>query len=237
MNTLKLSLVAFACASVFATSYAEDQNCQNQISMQLQEEGWVTSKTALVTVNIQAATSKDSSSKLIAQVTNKLKSIVTDSTPWRLVDLSTEKNPAGLLAISAKMSSRLNNDQVAQLQGAIDTLNKAGEQYKIENIDYQPELAEIAAENTRLRSLIYSDVLEQQKAINTAFTGSGYQLQTLSFDEVYAAPSRPMLAYTANMDSARRTSSPAAAPFSQQLTLNARVTFSSPNLSCEKIDK
>ncbi len=237
MNKFKLSLIAFACASVFTVSYADDQNCQNQISMQLQEEGWVTSKTALVIVNIQAATSKDSSSKLIAQVTNKLKSIVTDSTPWRLIDLATEKNSAGLLAISAKMSARLNNDQVAQLQSAIDTLNKAGEQYKIENIDYQPQLSEIAAENTRLRSLIYGDVLEQQKAINSAFTGVSYQLQTLNFDEIYAVPSsRPMAMYAVT-EASRQANSSTAAPFSQQLTLNARVTFSSPNLTCEKADK
>ncbi len=239
MNTLKLSLIAVViCTSIFTTATACNQNglnCQNQISMQLQEEGWVNSKTALVTVSIQAATNKDNSSKLIAQITNKLKSIVTDSTAWKLVDLSTEKNGAGLLAISAKMSARLNNDQIAQLQNAIDTLNKAGEQYKVESINYQPEFSEIAEENTRLRGLIYRDALEQQKAINAAFSGANYQLQTLNFDEVYAsvASDRPTIMYAAN---ARQAGSSSATPFSQQLIINARVTFSSFNPICKKTD-
>lgn len=231
MKVLKLSLILLTCVPVFAIANTNDQNCQNQISMQLQEEGWVASKTAQVTVSIQAATSKDNSAKVIETITAKLKSIVKNADTWRLVDLSTEKNSAGLLAISAKMSSRLNNDQLAQLQQAIDTLNKAGEQYKIENIDYQPQLSEIAAENTRLRALVYRDVLEQQKAINAAFVGANYQLQTLSFDSAYTAASRPVLMYAGN---AARQAGPSATPFSQQLILSANVTFSSPNVACEK---
>lgn len=237
MNACKLSLIGVACAFVFTTtSYAIDQSCQNQISMQLQQEGWVTSKTAAVTVEIQAATSKDDSAKLIAQITDKLKSIVKNSAPWRLVDLSTTKNSAGLLAIAAKMSARLDNDQIAQLQSAIDTLNKAGEQYKIEGIDYQPQLAEIADENTRLRVLLYKDMLEQQRIINSAFTSAAYQLQTVNFESPYvAAVSRPMMMYAAkSVNADRQAPQVNATPFSQQLILTANVTFSALNTTCEK---
>lgn len=235
MNRFKWSLFGIVCVSVVTSSYAVDHHCQNQISMQLQQEGWVTSKTASVTVGIQAATSKDDSAKLMVQITDKLKSIVKNSAPWRLVDLSTTKNSAGLLAIAAKMSSRLNNDQIAQLQSAIDTLNKAGEQYKIEGIDYQPQLTEIADENTRLRVLLYKDVLAQEGMINAAFTGAHYQLQTINFESPYVATIRPMMMVAGNgMGAERQAASASATPFSQQLILTANVTFSSPNTTCEK---
>ncbi|MCD8499681.1 MAG: hypothetical protein LRY43_00745 [Gammaproteobacteria bacterium] len=79
----------------------------------------------------------------------------------------------------------MTHPELAQLQGSIESLNKAGEQYKIAEIDYQPTLAEISAENTKLRQQIYHAVLEQQEKINThVYTGkisasiikSGYSL-------------------------------------------------------------
>lgn len=230
MNRFKLSLLGMLCASAFATSYADHQNCQDQISMQLQEEGWVSSSTAQVTVNIQAVTNKDNSSTVVASITKRLKSVVKEAVTWRLVDLSIEKNSAGLFAISAKMSARLNNDQLAQLQNTIDSLNKAGEQYNVDGIDYQPTLAEITDENTRLRVLLYKDVLEQERIINSAFSDTKYQMQTLSFDSPYVAVSKPMMMYAANV---RQAPAANATPFSQQLTLTASVTFSSPNIACK----
>ncbi|MES2204303.1 MAG: hypothetical protein V4496_03695 [Pseudomonadota bacterium] len=235
MKPFKLSLLGIICASVFVTSYADHQSCQNQISMQLQEEGWVSSTTAQVTVSIQAATNKDNSSEVVASITKKLKSVVNEKDPvaWRLVDLSTEKNSAGLFAISAKMSARLNNAQLTQLQNMIQSLNKAGEQYKVDSIDYQPTLAEIADENTRLRVLLYKDVLGQEQIINSAFADKKYQLQTLSFDSPYTATPRPMVMFAGNA-ATRQASASTSTPFSQQLILTANVTFSSPNVACEK---
>lgn len=238
MKSLKLSLILLVTsAAVFTTVYADKpNNCLDQISMQLQEEGWVTSVTSQVTVSIQAATSKDSSAVLLGSITNKLKGIVKDSAQWRLVNLSTEKNSAGLLAVSASMTARLTNDQLAQLQNSIETLNKAGEQYKIEDIDYQPQLSEVSAEYSRLRALLYKDVLEQQKIINHAFVDANYQLQTLTFvTDASASPVRPVM--FAAMGSNARQASPSAAPFSQQMILSANVTFSTHNSACEKVAK
>lgn len=238
MNTIKLSLLGIICASVFVTAYADDQNCQNQISMQLQEEGWVSSSTAQVTVSIQAATNKDNSSAVVASITKKLKGLVKEAVSWRLVDLSTEKNSAGLFAISAKMTARLNNGQLTELQNAIESLNKAGEQYKVVGIDYQPTLAEMADENTRLRVLLYKDLLEQERYINSAFPNTKYQLQILKFDAPYVAAARPVMMYAANGLGAERsapTTNPT--PFSQQLILTADVTFSSQNEACVKSTK
>lgn len=238
MKLLKLSLVLLVTsAAVFTTAYADKpNNCLDQISMQLQEEGWVTSATSQVTVNIQAATSKDNSAILLASITNKLKGVVKGSVEWRLVNLSTEKNSAGLLAISVAMTARLTSDQLAQLQNSIETLNKAGEQYKIDDIDYQPQLSEISAESSRLRALLYKDVLEQQKIINNAFGGVNYQLQTLNFvSDANSSPVRPMM--LATMGSNARQASPSAAPFSQQMILSANVTFSTHNFACEKVAK
>ena len=231
MNINKLSLLGIVCASVFATAYADHQNCQDQISMQLQEEGWVSSSTAQVTVSIQAATNKDNSSAVVASITKKLKSVVKEAISWRLVDLSTEKNSAGLFAISAKMSARLNNAQLTELQNAIESLNKAGEQYKVEGIDYQPTLAEIADENTRLRVLLYKDILGQEQIINSAFSDKKYHMQTLTFDSPYVAAPRPVMMYAAA--NARQAPAASSTPFSQQLILTANVTFSSPNVACK----
>lgn len=239
MQVSKISTLLLMSLLVLTTGYAEDQrdNCLDQISMQLQEEGWVTSATAQVTVNIQAATNKNSSAVLLENMTNKLKSIVRNSAPWRLVNLSTEKNSAGLLAISAVMTARLDNDQLAQLQSSIETLNKAGEQYKIADIDYQPQLSEISAENSRLRALLYKDVLEQQKIINNAFVGVNYQLQTLNFFADATAQSQPKPVMFASVGSNARQASSSATPFSQQMVLSANVTFSTPNLACNKSNK
>lgn len=236
MNALKILLISIACAPIFAVAYADDRNCQNQISMQLQEEGWVSSKTAQVTVSIQVATSKNDVSSLVATITNKLKSLVKESISWRLVNLSTQKNSAGLFAVSAQMMARLDNDQLAQLQNRIDSLNKAGEQYKIESVDYQPTLAEIAAENTRLRTLIYKDVLEQQKIINASLPDTNYQLQSLHFESPYVANPKPMLMY-ASVNMAKQATATNTVPFSQQLIVSANVSFSSPNSSCETQNK
>ncbi len=236
MNRLKIFLLSVMCACLYVTTYADEKNCQAQISLQLQEEGWVTSKAAQVTVGIQVATSKNDISSLMDNITDKLKKLVKPSAVWRLVDLSTQKNSAGLFAVSAQMTARLDNDQLAQLQSQIESLNKAGEQYKIDNIDYQPTLSEIAAENTRLRGLIYQDILEQEKLINTAFSGSAYQLYSLSFDSPYVATPKAMMMYTATSGT-RQTTTNDAMPFSQQIIVTANIIFSTPNFLCDRVKK
>lgn len=236
MNHLNLACLGLVCASFFVTSYADSPLCQNQISMQLQEEGWVSSDTAQVTVSVQVATNQDNTSVVMSEVTNKLKKSIKLPVEWRLVDLSTEKSSAGLFAISAKMSARLNSANLASLRNALDALSKAGEQYKIESIDYQPTLTEVSKENTRLRELLYKDVLEQQQLINTAFADKRYQLFALNFDSSYVNSSRPTMMYATNgLGASRQVHVSASTPFSQQVILTANVTFSSPNANCEQV--
>lgn len=212
--------------------YADNSvSCQNQISMQLQEEGWVSSHSAEVTVSIQAASSKNNVSAQIEGITNRLSHLITPSASWRLVNLSTQKNNAGLFTISAQMSTRLDNDQLSQLQANIDSLNKAGEQYKIDGVDYQPTLAEFALEHTRLRGLIYKDILEQQKNINDVFSNESYSLQSLTFDPPYTNSPKPMLMF-ASVGNTRQAAASENLPFSQEVMITANIVFASSH--CEK---
>lgn len=234
----------FFLASIIGTSvhttYADDAValCQDQITLQLQEEGWVTSKTALVTVGIQAATAKKDSSQLIQQITEKLKHVISDTSAWKIVALSTEKNSAGLISVAATMSARLTHDQLTQLQGAIDQLNTAGEQFTVQNIDYQPQAAEIAEEKTHLRQSIYRDALEQQTVMNNIFSGATYRVQTLSFNEPYMGMHTPQVVMLGAVGGARSaTESEQATTYSQQVTLTANVTFSNLDATCLKAQK
>ncbi|MCD8499680.1 MAG: hypothetical protein LRY43_00740 [Gammaproteobacteria bacterium] len=76
MKNINILLSALVSCSVFTAVYADDHGCQRQISMQIQEEGWVSSQTAQVSVAIQAASNKEDVSALMDTMTNKLKHLV-----------------------------------------------------------------------------------------------------------------------------------------------------------------
>lgn len=236
MKNINILFAALVSCSIFSTIYADDHSCQRQISMQIQEEGWVSSQTAQVSVAIQAASNKEDVSALMDAMTNKLKHLIKQPVSWRLVDLSTQKNDAGLFAVSARMTARLTHQELAQLQASIESLNKAGEQYKIADVDYQPTLAEISAENTKLREQIYHAVLEQQEKINLSFQQEKYQLQSLNLDTPYVVGGRPNTMMYATANGGRQAQEENAMPFSQHLVLTANVTFSSLNPECKKLD-
>ena len=105
-------------------------------------------------------------------------------------------------------------------------------QLNVVSIDFSPTLAEIEEANSKLRSQIYKDAVEQLAELNSAISGRNYRISMINFsgNDMDDMP-RPMLAMNRgrmNKAMAMETADTAPLPSmerSEKLTVTARVVF------------
>ena len=218
-NMLCALLLASSCA------YATD-TCLNQVSMNLSAEAWVATQTAQVTVAVNAALTQDQSSNLSAALLEKLSS-VSGVSDWRLVSLTRQENDAGLIAVNAQAVARLSNSQISTMQTKLQKLNKPGEKYGIQEINYTPSLQEVNTTETVLRSSLYDQVRQSLSALNKDFPDAHYQVYRVSFNGGRERTAMPLAAYVrgAGADEPK-------VDVGNKMTMSANVIYAAPISGC-----
>lgn len=205
--------------SVFALSFPDHVESPglNVISYQQQVEKWVTTSSAKVTLSVNVTSSEKKFDVVQQRIMKKLEAL-SEGKQWNIYQFTLTKDPAGLESLNWQLSIRLPLTIVNNLKQKIDALSEPGEQYKIQNIDFQPSLAEKQKMTEELRQQIYNQVKLEIKRLNSLFSQGQFFVHTINF--IYPAELRVVpVQFAAGMDNA---SAPAAVTGSN-LTLVAEV--------------
>ncbi len=210
-----------------------DSSCIRQVSMRFTAEHWVHSQTSLVNIGINASVPTQQVDNITEAVKTKLAHL-SKTKGWHLVNLTRHESDSGLITITGTAVARLNNNMLSGLQEGLKTLNKPGEKYQIDHIDYQPDLNTINQAKSELRKALYQQVISGQQELNGALsqTNPGYVIYNINFnDERLPEP----IAYMANTTRAKQSNQPQNnnTSLSEKMQMSAHVTYAAPLENCK----
>lgn len=230
---MKYSLLAMACSMLItATCYADNNGpiiptgqypALNIVHYQTSVEQWVTTKTALVTVGVDASLNQSGMDNLQQQVNDSLKALA-DNVTWQMTDYERSQDSSGLESIHIEEQARLTSDQLTNLRTQTDKLSKPGIKYSIIDLQFTPSLADIQAAQDNLRSQLYSKVKQELELVDKTYDQEFYvhDLEFYPGDMPVPSPN-----YGTNKMVAMAAAPQPQATMSQRLVMSVDVTLAS----------
>ncbi len=224
-------LFVAALFSVALPVRAEEPKPDDQVVFNLSAENWVVTKTARVSLNVEAAVTAGTSGTMRESMVKAVNAVV--KADWRLVSFNRSQDQTGMERWSAQFDARINENELNGLNESAKKNSKAGMQITVANIDFSPTLEETQAALAQVRAQIYKQANDQLTALNGALPGRGYRIAMIDFSgdspvpmAVYNRSPRAMMAMAkggVGMDMAE--SAPSSMERAQKLIVTARVVF------------
>jgi hypothetical protein len=224
-------LLALSFGASVPALAADEVKKEDQVILDLAAENWVTTQTARVVVTVEAAVSNATAGTARADMTKAVESVT--KADWRLTNFNRTQDQTGMERWSAQFEARVNEPQLSGLNDNAKKASKAGMQLSVAAIDFSPTLAEMQTAYGQLRTQIYKDANDQLAALNAAFPGRSYRIETINFTGSNENPGpvpMPMVmrGYGGMKASVMaENAAPALPPMerSEKLTLAARLIF------------
>jgi hypothetical protein len=167
----------------------------NQISLQFSAEQWVTTKTALVTVSVNASVNDSGLEKVQNDVLSKLNQI-SNKAEWHIVSFDRSQDQSGLERIQISAQIRLASADLVGLRDKSKAISKPGETFTIDNVEFSPSAEELRTANIALRNDIYQQIKNEIADLNKLYPEDKYYLHNVNFlGEIVP---QPMAAYKVN---------------------------------------
>lgn len=179
MNKLFLLLIG-VLLSLPAWSKVDLEPLLNKVTLQLQAEQWVTTKTALVDVGINAAVTDQGIEKIQANVLQKLNQL-SDKGEWHILSFNRQLDKTGLESVQITAQARLPQAELGNLRGKAKSISKPGEAYNIDNVQFTPSEDELREANVALRNTIYQQAKAEIDTLNKVYTDQKYYLHQINF--------------------------------------------------------
>jgi hypothetical protein len=204
----------------------------DRVVFDLAAEDWVTTKTARVTVNVEAAVSGANAGSARADMMKAVNGLAAGD--WRLIGFNRSQDQTGLERWSASFEARLPEASLGGLNDSAKKLSKAGMQVSVGEIDFSPTLDETEVVRAALRAQLYKKAADQLAALNGVLSGRGYRVASIDFSGgPVAMPMPGMMAGSGGgrampMVAMAAPSAPPESPEaerSEKVTLTARVVF------------
>lgn len=221
MRLFPLSALALSVFLWTAPVFADAPKPDDTVTFDLYAEGWVTTKTADVTLAVEAAVTG-------AQTESALRTAMADAAAhiakadWRMTGFNRTQDPSGLEHWSAVFEARLPEADLAGLRDKAKKMSKPGLQIEVASIAFTPTLDETETTASQLRADAYKKINAQLATLNAALPGRAYRIAQIDFSRLSTASAapRPML-----MAAKAMTNDDLPLERAQKISLHARVVF------------
>ncbi len=223
-----MALFAFSASSAWPpAAWADEVRPDDQVVFDLSTEGWVTTKTALVSLSVEAAvTAQGSEGSLRAAMQNAVTGVARGD--WRLTSFNRMQDQTGLERWSAAYEARLPEEDLSGIQDKVKRVSKPGMQIRVINIAFNPTLEETETEQAALRTNLYKKANEQLASLNAALPGRNFRIGLIDFtNQAVMRPQRQYMAINKAMaeDSVAPSTGVGSLERAQKLTLKAHVVM------------
>lgn len=181
----KILLTLALCGAVsmaMATVYAQDDSDRaalNKVTLQLKAEQWLVTKTAQVTVVVDAALSDQGIEKIQNEVMQKLSQVA--KADWHIVSYSRQQDKTGLEGVTIRAQARVAQTDLSGIRNGAKTISKPGETFSIDNVEFTPTEDESRTANAALRNDIYQQAKREIDVLNTVYPLQKYYLHQINF--------------------------------------------------------
>lgn len=152
----------------------------NKVTLQLQAEQWITTKTALVFVAVNAAVSDQGIGNVQGEVLEKLKKL-SDKGEWHIMSFNRRLDQSGLESIQISAQARLPQSDLSGLRDKAKTISKPGETFTIDNVQFVPSDEELRIANIQLRNNLYEQAKAEVDTLNKIYPEQKYYLYSVDF--------------------------------------------------------
>lgn len=199
----------------------------DKVVFQLSAKQWVTTQTALLTVNINAALSDGGLVKARDDIMSQLGKIA--SGDWHLTRFDRSQDSSGLDKLFVEAQVRVPQASLTDIYQRAKKVSKPGATYTINTVEFKPSLDETQAVKTQLRQRLYQSVNEELTRLNKAYNDQHYSVNRLFITEGEAPmPMQPRAYKAQTMNTLALGAAPSAdLSVSNELTMTAWVEAAS----------
>ena len=159
---------------------AEQGNTLNIVTYQQQAEEWVTAHSAKIQLSVHVTTQEKNFAAVQKRTLNKLEQL-SGNNPWHIYNFTKTQDQSGLETLNWELGIRLPLPLATKLKEKIAKLSQPGEQYTVNDLDFQPSLEEKQAIVSGLRQKIYTQITTELKNLNKSFAPNRYFLHKVTF--------------------------------------------------------
>jgi hypothetical protein len=217
-------------------AWAEDnlESLLNRVSLQLHTEQWLTTKTALVDVGINAAVTDQGIEKIQANAMQKLNQL-SDKGEWHILYLNRQLDKSGLESIQIGAQARLPQDELSNLRNKAKTLSRPGETFTVDNVQFTPSEDEVKQANIAMRNNLYLQAKAEIDTLNKLYPDQKFYLHQIMFNTQLPMAPMPMMNNAMSMERPSLKAIPMPLPIGNKAELQAMVVIAStPDVLTQK---
>lgn len=202
----------------------------DKISFQVSAKQWVTTESALLTININATLNNGDIVKTRADIMNNLQKIA--SGDWHITQFDRSQDSSGLEKLFVAAQVRLPQAALTDVYQHAKAVTKPGSAYSVNGIDFTPGLEEVQKAKAQLREKLYQLVAEELTRINKTYPEQHYAVNSMVVYDGDAVPMQPR-AYQAKetMNTMTLAAAPSPLIVGNELVLNALVDAASTRMA------
>ncbi|WP_019217614.1 hypothetical protein [Legionella tunisiensis] len=198
----------------------------DKVMYQVSAKQWVTTKTALLTVNINATLTNADLVKARADIMSNLAKIAGGE--WHLTQFDRSQDSSGLEKLYVVAQARVPQASLTDIYKNAKNVSKPGATYDIGAVEFKPSLEEIQQIKAQLRQRLYEEVKTEVGQLNKVYPNQNYSLNRLIFLDGEVAASQPRAYKEANTMFTAAVAAPAPAlTVSNELVMSALVELAS----------
>jgi len=183
--------VILAIALIFPAYSAEPTSKMNvdKIMFQIASKKWVSTKTALLKIQINATLSNTDLVQARNDMMKQLNKIA--QTDWHLTKFDRSQDSSGLEKLWVTAEARVPQQALNKVYQNAKSVSKPGVKYSVSSIEFKPSLQEIQSVRAKLRESLYQQVNAELQRINKNYSQQNYSLYRLFFVEGNQTEARP----------------------------------------------
>lgn len=197
----------------------------DKIAFQISGKQWVSTKTALLAVNVNATLTNVDLVKARADIMGRLNEIAKGE--WHLIQFERSQDNSGLEKLHVQAQARVEQGSLTNVYQHAKAVSKPGANYAVGSIEFKPSLSEVQQVRAQLREQLYQQAREEMTRINKVYSGQNFSLNSLVFTEGDEAPKPKAYQAREMLNTMAMPAATAALTVSNELVMTALVQAAS----------
>lgn len=220
----KIAALAFSTlASVVNAANWQPPAPLDKVVFQISAKEWVTTQTALLTVNVNATLSNADLVKTRADIMDKLVKIA--SGEWHITQFDRSQDNSGLEKLYVAAQARVPQSTLTAVYQSAKDVSKPGATYTINSVEFRPSLEEVQQIKAKLRERLYQQVNDEVTRLNNVYTTQHYSVNRLYLLDTDSPP-QPAPATMKTMNTMVMSAAPSIT-VSNELVMSAMIELAS----------
>ncbi|WP_131781489.1 hypothetical protein [Legionella gresilensis] len=186
MNYLsKIAVLFLLPAFCFANNY-QSNLLLDKISFQVSARQWVSTQTALLTVDINATLTNADLVKARTDIMVNLNKIAAGD--WHITQFNRSQDSSGLEKLFVKAQARISQSSLTNVYQNAKAVTQPGNTYSINTIDFKPSFEEIQKVKAQVRRRLYYLVKAELMRLNNTYKTQHYSVNNIYIIEGDSLP-------------------------------------------------